>query len=76
VRRESRNGTINQLKVNRQHEIIVLADGGLSGRNIGKLLGIDGGTVAKYLAAEAPALATVGSTGDPISNPSISTAGR
>ena len=40
-----------------------------------KQLGIDRGTVAKYLAAAAPAISTPGSAGDPDSKPAISTTG-
>ena len=67
---------MNQLKVNLQHAIIVLAQGGMSGRDIARKLGIDRGTVAKYLAAAAaPAISTLGSAGDSVSNPAISTPG-
>ena len=77
MRREPHKGAMNQLKVNLQHAIIVLAEGGLSGRDIAKQLGIDRGTVARYLALAAaePAIATLGAAGDPVSNPAISTAG-
>ena len=57
-RREPHKGAMNQLKVNLQQAIIVLGDGGMSGRDIAKQLGIDRGTVAKYLAAAAPAIST------------------
>lgn len=75
VRPEPHKGAMNQLKVNLQHAIIVLAEGGTSGRDIARQLGIDRGTVAKYLAAAAPAISTPGSAGDPVSKPAISTAG-
>jgi transposase len=41
-----------QLKVNQQQSIIALHQQGWSGRRIARELGLDRGTVAKYLAAE------------------------
>jgi len=76
-RPEPHKSAMNQFKVNLRHAIIVLADGGMSGRDIAKQLGINRGTVARYLslAVAAPALSTLGSAGDPVSRPAIATIG-
>lgn len=72
---EPPKGAMNQLKVNLQHAIIVLAEGGTSGRDIARKLGIVRGTVAKYLAAAAPGISTTGSAGPPDPKPAITTPG-
>ena len=70
-------GAMNQLNVNLQQAIVLLARNGSSGREIARQLGIYRGTVARYLARAAaePAIATPGSPGDPTSKPAIPLAG-
>ena len=57
-----------QLKVNQQQSIIALHQQGWSGRRIARELGLDRGTVAKYLAEE-PKPATNPQTGSEEANP-------
>ena len=68
---------MNRLKVNLQQSIIVLTERGWSRRRIARELGIDRGTVRRYLEADVlnAAISTLGS--DPHSSPkaAISTAG-
>ena len=68
---------MNQLKVNEQHSILALTARGWSRRRIARELGIDRGTVRKYLEAAAPkpAIPTTGSGAAAEANPAISSAG-
>jgi transposase len=66
---------MNQLKVNEQQAIVALAARGWSRRRIARELGIDRGTVRKYLEAAKPAIPTAGSDAGADSKPAISTAG-
>jgi transposase-like protein len=66
---------MNQLKVNEQQAIVALAARGWSRRRIARELGIDRGTVRKYLEPAKPAIPTAGSDAGTDSKPAISTAG-
>ena len=66
---------MNQLKVNEQQAIVTLAARGWSRRRIARELGIDRGTVRKYLEPAKPAISTAGSDVGADSKPAISTAG-
>ena len=72
--REHRRG-VNTLKVNEQHAIHSLHGRGWSRRRIARELGIDRGTVGKYLDAAKPAIPTAGSEVPAGSNPAIPTLG-
>ena len=68
---------MNLLKVNEQQAILALGAHGWSRRRIARELGVDRGTVRKYLrpAAANPAIPTAGSADAPDPKPAIPTAG-
>ena len=66
---------MNTLEVNEQQAILALGAHGWSRRRIARELGVDRGTVGKYLAAAKPAIPTTGPVDAPGPEPAISTAG-
>ena len=65
---------INQLKVQKQHSIVILRDQGWFYRKIARELGIDRATVKRYLSEEdsKPAISPIGSKeGESVSNAAI-----
>ena len=68
---------MNRLKVSLQHSIVTLAANGWSRRRIARELGVDRGTVSKYLQTPdpKPAISTPGSERSEGANPAISTLG-
>lgn len=64
---------MNELKVNRQHSILTLAEHGWSQREIARMLAINRETVGKYLrlAKTKPAISTTGSPIDVVAKPAI-----
>ena len=66
---------MNELKVHLQQAIVTLREQGWSKRRIARELGVDRGTVGKYLQDSKPAISLTGSAAPPDSKPAISLTG-